>query len=90
VLFAAFNETIFDGFMEQARGNKTSVEVVMNHRHILDVFQNAANDPSEEVILFPSRTVVVSSPENDVEDLLDYEITFFQERTSGEHGAGRA
>ena len=97
VLVAGFNETIFDGFMEQTGGNRRAVEQVMNHRHILDLFQKPDQAPSEEIIVhlgrvlkdmwscklrhdFPSRTIVVSFTENDVEDLLDYEITFYQMR----------
>jgi hypothetical protein len=96
VLFAGFSEKIFGGFMEQTGGNKQAVEAVMNHRHILDLFQNVSREPTEEVLLhlgrmlkdmwscklrrdFPSRTVLVTFPEEGIDDLSDYEITFFQE-----------
>ena len=97
VLYAGFSQEIFGGFMEQTGGDKRSVEAVMNHRHILDLFQNGASEPSEEAIVhlgrvlkemwscklqrdFPERKVIVSFWEEQIEDLLDYEITFYQER----------
>ncbi len=96
VLFAGFNENSLRGFMEQTGGNRKAVEAVMNHRHILDLFPNVAEDPSRELVVhlgrvlkdmwssklrrdFPSRNVTVSFPEEGNEDLLDYEITFFQD-----------
>ncbi len=100
VLFAGFSEEIFGGFMEQTKGDKRAVESVMNHRHLLDLFQDAALEPSDDLIVhlgrvlkdmwsaklrrdFPSRKVVVSFPEDDIDDLLDYEITFYQEHPAG-------
>ena len=96
VLVAGFSEEIFWGFMEQTGGNKKAVEAVMNHRHLLDLFQDGTQEPTEEAILlldgvlkdmwscklrraFPNRNIVVSFPVEDIDDLLDYEITFFQE-----------
>jgi hypothetical protein len=96
VLFAGFSVEVFHGFMEQTGGNKQAVESVMNHRHILDLFQQAERETTEEVIRhlgrvlkdmwscklrrdFPERTIVVAFQQDGVDDLLDYEITFFQE-----------
>jgi hypothetical protein len=92
-----FTEENYKGFMAQTKGNKTAVEAVMNHEHILDIFPNPPNKPSREIVLyvgrllkeiwqakldreFPGRRIKVSFPEEFSEDLLYYEITFFQER----------
>ena len=97
VLRAGFAEDIYDGFMAQTKGNKASVEAVMDHRHILDLFPSGDSVPKRELVLyvgrllrdtwqaklnrdFPDRKIRVSFPEDDCEDLLQYEVTFFQER----------
>ncbi len=91
-----FSEESFEGFMNQTAGDKKSVEVVMNHIHIVDSFGDLDLDPTREQVLhigrklkdiwsckldrdFPDRDFVVSFPEEPADDLLDYEITFFQE-----------
>ncbi len=97
VLRAGFTEDLYDGFMAQTKGDKTSVEAVMNHRHVLDLFCNGNPMPTREMILyvgrllrdtwqaklkrdFPDRRIRVSFPEEHCEELLQYEVTFFQER----------
>jgi hypothetical protein len=58
VFFAPFtnaSRASYQGFMEQTKGNKRSVEVVMNHRHILDLFPSADTPPSREQVLFIGR-----------------------------------
>jgi hypothetical protein len=99
VFFAGLIEENYRGFMEQTRGDKRSVETVMNHRHILDLFCGPELRPSREQVVyigrllkdmweaklkcdFPARRFVVSFPEEPCEGLLDYEITFYQERES--------
>jgi len=86
----------YKGFMTQTNGNKTAVEAVMNHRHILDLFPNTKQEPTRELILgvgrllkdiwqtkldqdFPKRKITISFPDDHADDLLAYEITFFQE-----------
>jgi hypothetical protein len=97
VLRAGFTEDIYKGFMAQAKGDKSSVEAVMNHGHVLDLFSNANPKPTREMILyvgrllrdtwraklkrdFPDRKIRASFPEEHCEGLLQYEVTFFQER----------
>jgi hypothetical protein len=97
VFRAGFTEDIYKGFMTQMKGDKTSVEAVMNHRHVLDLFCNGNPEPTREMVLyvgrllrdtwqaklkhdFPARTFRVSFTEEHCEDLLQYEVTFFQER----------
>lgn len=97
VLLAGFTEDGYNGFMTRTKGHKSSVEAVINHRHILDLFCNADPKPTREMILyvgrllknswqakldrdFPNRKIRVSFPEEHSEDLLQYELTFFQER----------
>jgi hypothetical protein len=97
LFFAGFNTDNYKGFMTQMNGDKTSVEAVMNHRHVSDLFCNANPKPARPVIQyvgrllrdawqakldreFPDRRILVTFPEDDWEDLLQYEVTFFQER----------
>jgi len=96
VLFADFRLESFDGFMRQTGGKRSAVEVVMNHRHILDLF-SSQDGASEEVVVylgralrdmwacklqrdFPDRQFTVSFPEDPVADLIEYEVTFYQPR----------
>ena len=96
---AAFMRDNYNGFMAHTKGDKSAVEAVMNHKHILDLFPNANPQPSREMILyvgrllqevwqaklnrdFPDRKITVSFPEEHTDDLLQYEITFFQEHHS--------
>jgi hypothetical protein len=97
VFRAGVTDEIYSGFMAKTKGDKTSVEAVMNHRHVLDLFCTADPEPTREVVLyvgrllrdtwqaklnrdFPGRKIRVSFPEDYCEDLLQYELTFFQER----------
>jgi hypothetical protein len=93
ILRAGFSPESFRGFMEQTRGDKKSVEAVMNHLHIADLFGDGR--PTEPQVIhvlhrlkeiwsaklardFPDRSVVVSFTEGPFEDLADYEITWYQ------------
>jgi len=75
----------------------TRTEVTMNHQHILDLFPNTEESPTEEQVVylgrvlkevwqlkldrdFPDRKMIVSFPEDQVDDIIEYEITFWQER----------
>lgn len=77
--------------------DKTRVEAMINHVHILDMFPADQDKPSRELVLylgrllkdvwqtklnrdFPDRRIIVSFPEDYSSDLIDYEITFYQER----------
>lgn len=94
VFSAGFDKTTYEAWMKSTEGNKTSVQVVMNHLHILDLFPNVETDPSGKQVVhlgrklkeiweaklrldFPDYNIVVSFPEEEYDDLLDYEITFF-------------
>ena len=55
VFFHGFSVESYDGFMEQTAGNKKSVESAMNHRHILDFFQNVESEPTEQQIIYLGR-----------------------------------
>ena len=45
----------YEGFMKQTKGHKRSVEAVMNHQHIVDLFQSADVPPTREQVLFIGR-----------------------------------
>ena len=93
--FTEQHKESYKGFMKQTDGHKSSVEAVMNHQHILDLFPNVEAEPTRDQVLhigrilrqmwqkklnsdFPDREITVSFPEEHCEDLLDYEVTFFQ------------
>jgi hypothetical protein len=93
ILHEGFSVEGFRGFMEQARGDKRSVEAVMNHLHIADLFSTGR--PTEAQVIhvghrlkeiwsakltrdFPDRNVEVSFTEGPFEDVVDYEITWYQ------------
>jgi len=91
-------EENYQAFLTQTSGDKTRVEAVMNHQHIVDLFSRSHHErPSREIVLylgrlmkeiwqvklnhdFPGRKITVDFPEGDPGDLLEYQITFFQER----------
>jgi hypothetical protein len=94
-----FSEKNYQDFMRQTGQDKTAVETVMNHVHILDLFNDMYSEPkpTRELILyvgrliketwlaklkrdFPNRKVTVSFPEQHCDDLMQYEVSFFQER----------
>ena len=96
-LASQFREENYGDWMKHCKKDRTKVEMVMNHVHILDLFPNIKNTPTEEVILFvgcllretwsaklrtefPSKSLTVSFPEEKSDDLVDYEITFFENR----------
>ena len=56
VLFEKFSIGSFNGFMGQTKANRASVESVMNHHHLMDLFSHAAGaavaEPSCEQLEF--------------------------------------
>jgi hypothetical protein len=92
------DEENYKAFLAQTKGDKTRVEAVMNHQHIIDLFSRSHHErPTREVVIylgrlmkeilqgklsrdFPGRKITVTFPEGHLEDLLEYQITFFQER----------
>ncbi len=101
VLFAGFSKKSYQSFMESTRGDKRSVEDVLNHTHIQDLFPNVLDQATEDHIIylgrllkemwscklardFPKRRIVVSFPVEGINDLLDYEISFYQEHNAKE------
>ena len=87
----------YSNWMVQCKGDRTQVEAVMNHHHIVDIFVNSEVEPSREIVLhlgrllkdmwqcklqasFPERRFKVEFYDDDSDDLLDYQITVFQER----------
>jgi|SRR5579864_54526 len=92
------DEENYRAFLKRTKGDKTRVEAVMNHEHILDLFSRSHHEaPTRDVILyigrlmkdvwqtklnadFPGRRITVKFLEENVEDLVDYQITFYQER----------
>ena len=55
VFFAGLDEANYQKWLKTTNGNKTSVQAVMNHRHILDLFPYAEPEPTQEQIIFLGR-----------------------------------
>lgn len=91
------NVETYDQWKTETKGDKTAIESVMNHVHILDMFPNVEQAPTRQQIVylgrklqelwtaklrtdFPSMNVVVDFYDDCGDDLLEYQITFFQKR----------
>ena len=88
---------IYEQWKVSTKNNKTAIESVMNHVHILDIFPNVETPPTREQILyvgrilndmwtaklhkdFPNRNVIIDFTDDCGDDLLEYQITCFQQR----------
>jgi hypothetical protein len=89
------DEANYQAFLKQANGDKRSVETVMNHQHVLHLFATELPTRELVLYVgrlmkevwqvklshdFPDRRMTVLFPEEDNLELIQYEITFFQER----------
>ena len=78
-IFLASHELNFRDYIHKVEGDKKTTEATTNHIHILHLFGTEL--PTRELRHdFPDRKFTVAFPEEDDLELLDYEITFFQER----------
>ncbi len=85
----------YESWLKETNGNKQSVEAVLNHIHITDLFQVGQLSPSEAQIKhlgsklkemwlakakadFPNKNISVEFYEGDSSDLVEYQITLFQ------------
>lgn len=92
----SFSAETVRGFTEQTKGDKPSVEAVINHIHI-ETIHGGADDVSRERLVFlgnllkdiysvklahdfPSRVFEVLFDDSFKEYLIDYQLTFFQKR----------
>jgi|SRR5882672_12069390 len=50
-VFLAFDETTYQQWFRQTGGNKQAIEVVMNHRHIVDLLPEAVESPTRSLII---------------------------------------
>ena len=91
------NLDIYQQWNAQTEGDKTAIEAVMNHVHILDIFPNVEQPPTRQQIIylgrqiqqmwaaklcadFPNMDVAVEFADECGDDLLEYHITFYQNR----------
>jgi hypothetical protein len=93
-----FNPKNYDAWMQSTNQDRTSVEAVMNHIHILDLFSTQRESPTLAQVLvigrvlremwtaklareYPHLSIKVSFPDDQTfDDLLDYQITVYQNR----------
>jgi hypothetical protein len=52
VLRSGFTREAYYGFLEQTKGTRASVEAVINHIHILDLFSNPDLNPTREQLVW--------------------------------------
>lgn len=92
----SFSAESVRGFMKQTKGDKPSVEAVINHIHIERIHGGRDEDSRERLVFvgnllkdiysvklahdFPGRAFEVLFDDRYKEYLLDYELTFFQKR----------
>jgi hypothetical protein len=89
------DEANYQAFLKSTERNKKTVEATMNHQHVLHLFATELPSRELvlyvgrlmkemwEVKLrhdFPDRKITVFFPESDDLELVNYELTFFQER----------
>jgi len=89
------DKATYEAFLKQANGDKKTVETTMNHVHVLHLFATELPTRELVLYVgrlmkqiwqvklgheFPGRRITVSFPDEDDLELLDYEITFFQDR----------
>jgi hypothetical protein len=84
-------------WMSSLKGDRSKVEAMINHLHILDMFTSEGFEPTPQVVVhvasvlkdmwlcklqrdFPERQFKVEIHDGQPDDLLTYEITFFQDR----------
>jgi hypothetical protein len=85
----------YDAWLNTTKGNKASVEAVINHRHILDLFYPARDSATAAQLIyigrvlkeiltvklqhdFPTRVFTVAIDEGPFDDLVEYQVTFWQ------------
>jgi hypothetical protein len=89
------DEPNYKAFLKQANGDKRTVEATMNHQHVLHLFAAELPTRDLVLYIgrlmkeiwqvklsreFPNRRITVFFPERDDLELIEYEITFFQEQ----------
>jgi hypothetical protein len=87
----------YAAWMSELEGDRSKVEAMINHLHILDMFTSEGFEPTPQVVVqisrvlqdmwscklqrdFPERRFKVEIHDGKHDDLLSYEITFFQDR----------
>ena len=85
----------YEYWMQSTDGNKKSVEALLNHVHITDLFQGSDEKPNEKQIIhianilkeiwsykakieFPEKQITVELYEGTEQDLVEYQVTLFQ------------
>jgi len=91
----------YEQWKVETNDDKTAIESVINHVHILDIFPNVEQPPTQKQLVylgrqlqemwsaklhldFPDKNVVVEFIDDCGEDLLEYQVTFFQHRTQSD------
>ena len=50
-VFLAFDNVIYQQWLQRLNGNKREVEEVMNHRHIVDLLPASVDNPTQNLVL---------------------------------------
>jgi hypothetical protein len=95
VLFAGFSPSVYQDFLISCQNDRASVEAVMNHQHLLDLFYHASPTATAAQLVylgtvlrdilkvklshdFPKRAFEVEFDEGPFEELVEYQVTFWQ------------
>lgn len=57
VFFADFSVESYRGFMQQCKGDRRRVEIVMNHRHVFSYFSHMGGSATEAQIIYLGRVL---------------------------------
>ncbi|MCG8096644.1 MAG: hypothetical protein JAZ17_23985 [Candidatus Thiodiazotropha endolucinida] len=85
----------YQSWLKETKNDKKSVEAVLNHVHIIDLFQVGQLQPTKMQIeyigrklkemwlakakaVFPERSISVEFYEGNESDLVEYQVTLFQ------------
>lgn len=94
-IFLASHESSFRGYLDKVQGNKQAAEATSNHIQVLHLFGTELPTRELLLYVgrlmkeiwqiklqhdFPGRRFTVSFPEEGDLELIDYELTFFQEQ----------
>jgi hypothetical protein len=62
ILFTGFSEESYRSCLAQAGSNRQSLEALLNHRHLLDLFSGSASEPARAQLVYLARTMDRQAP----------------------------
>lgn len=75
IFLAGIDEDIYQKWLKATNGDKTSVQAIMNHKHILDLFPNTEVDPTRDQVIHLGRKLKEMWQAKLNRDFPDHKIT---------------